>query len=295
MRAARYSFSEALLTLRRAGRSTVMSIGTVAVAFLTLGGFLLVATNLQRIVETWGSTAEMSVFLRDDVDEGTRGRLEADLKAHQAVARVDYVSKEQALVRFKTDFPELTDVAETTESNPFPASFELQLRTDPVSAGRADALADQLRDRNGVSDVRYDREWIDRLMTIVTGIRVTGVAVASVLVLGAAFTVAAVVRLSLFARRDEIEIMRLVGAPFAFIRGPSVAEGTVIGGLGAIVALLLLFALYQTFKTPLGEALAALTSRGELQFLGVTEGALMVLAALVLGGLTGTVVSRAIR
>jgi cell division transport system permease protein len=272
-----------------------MSIGTVAVAFVTLGGFLLAATNLQRMVEQWGSTAEMSVFLRDGVDEATLGQLGSELGAHPAVARVEYISKEQAIARFKSDFPELTDIAEARGSNPFPASIELQLRAEAVSAGIADVLAGQLRDRAGVADVRYDRELIERLQRFVTGIRLTGLVIAGVLVLGAAFTVAAVVRLSLFARRDEIEIMRLVGAPFAFIRGPSVAEGTVIGGVGAGVALLTLYVLYRTFKLRLTEALAALIVGGELQFLGATEAGLMVLAALLLGGLTGTAVSRAIR
>jgi cell division transport system permease protein len=295
MRAVRYSFQEAFSSLRRALQSTAMSIGTVAVAFLTLGGFLLAATNLQRIVEQWASAAEMSVFLRDDLDEAVRAQLAADLASHRAVAAVEYVSKDQALARFKADFPELADVAETGGENPFPASLELRLRTDPESTGAADALATQLVERAGVADVRYDRQWLTRAMTLVTGIRVAGLVIAGVLVLGAAFTVAAVVRLSLFARRDEIEIMRLVGAPFAFIRGPSVAEGTVIGGAGASVALVLLWAFYLIAKTRIADTLSSLTGPSELHFLVATDASLIVLAALVVGGLTGAVVSRAIR
>jgi cell division transport system permease protein len=295
MRAIRYSLQEAFISLRRAARSTAMSIGTVAVAFLTLGGFLLAATNLQRIVERWASAAEMSVFLRDDIDEATRTALESELAGHRAVAAVEFVSKPDALARFKTDFPELADVSETGAANPFPASLELRLKTDPESTGAADALATQILERAGVADVRYDRHWLARVMTLVNGIRVAGLAIAGVLVLGAAFTVAAVVRLSLFARRDEIEIMRLVGAPFAFIRGPSVAEGTVIGGLGALVSLLLLWGLYRAARSRMLEGLSALTSAADVQFLGAPEAAFVVLAALLVGALTGTVVSRAIR
>ena len=295
MRAARYSLQEAVVSLRRAARSTAMSIGTVAVAFLTLGGFLLAATNLQRIVEQWASAAEMSVFLRDDIDEATRATLQSELGAHRAVAGVEYVSKDGALERFKTDFPELADVSQTGSTNPFPASLELRLRTDPESTGAADALATQIVERPGVADVRYDRQWLERVMTLVTGIRLAGLAIAGVLVLGAAFTVAAVVRLSLFTRRDEIEVMQLVGAPFAFIRGPSVAEGTVIGGLGASVSLLLLWAFYALARSRMLESLSALGAAADVQFLGGVEAALIILAALVVGGLTGTVVSRAIR
>jgi cell division transport system permease protein len=295
MRAIRYSLQEAAISLRRAARSTAMSVGTVAVAFLTLGGFLLAATNLERIVEQWASAAEMSVFLRDDIDDATRATLQSELAAHRAVAGVEYVSKENALSRFKSDFPELAEVSDTDANNPFPASLELRLRTDPESSGAADALATQIVERPGVADVRYDRQWLGRVMTLVTAIRLAGLAIAAVLVLGAAFTVAAVVRLSLFARRDEIEIMRLVGAPFAFIRGPSVAEGTVIGGLGASVSLVLLWALYQAARSRIGEGLGAVTGAAEVHFLGGFEAGFIVLAALIVGGLTGTVVSRAIR
>jgi cell division transport system permease protein len=295
MRAIRYSLQEAFISLRRAARSTAMSIGTVAVAFLTLGGFLLAVTNLQRIVEDWASAAEMSVFLRDDIGDEARAALEGELAGHRAVAGVQFVSKDEALARFKADFPELADVSATGGSNPFPASLELRLRTDPESTGAADALATQILERPGVADVRYDRQWLARVLTLVNGIRLAGLAIAGVLILGAAFTVAAVVRLSLFARRDEIEIMRLVGAPFAFIRGPSVAEGTVIGGLGAVFSLLLLWGLYQGARSRMLEGLGALTSAADVQFLGPSEAGLIVLAALIVGGLTGTVVSRAIR
>jgi cell division transport system permease protein len=295
MKTVRYSLQEALLSLRRAARSTVMSIGTVAVAFVTLGGFVLIATNLQRVVQQWAAAAEMSVFLRDDIDAGTRAALQSELQTHRAVEAVEDVTKEQALARFRTDFPELADVAQSGARNPFPASFELRLRTDPESAGAADALAMQLTERPGVADVRYDRQWLDRVMAIITGVRVAGLAIAGVLVLGAAFTVAAVVRLSLFARRDEIEIMRLVGAPFAFIRGPSVAEGTLIGGLGAAVALLLLWALFVATRTRIREAMAAFAGQSDFRFLEPSETALIVLAALVVGGLTGVIVSRAVR
>jgi cell division transport system permease protein len=269
-------------------------MGTVAVAFVTLGGFLLAASNLQRIVSQWGSAAEMSVFLRDDMDEAARRDLAGELAKHASVERAAYVSKDQALTRFKSDFPELAEMT-AAEGNPFPPSIDVQLRTEAVGSGAADRLADDLRARAGVLDVRYDREWMERLLVLIDGIRWIGLAITGVLVLGAAFTVAAVVRLSLFARRDEIEIMRLVGAPFAYIRGPSVAEGTILGGLGALTSLVALYVLYRTFKLQISEALLALSSAGEFQFLGGAEAAAMVAAALVLGGLTGIMVARSIR
>jgi cell division transport system permease protein len=294
MRAIEYAFSEALVSLRRSGRSAAMSMATIAIAFLTLGGFLLVAANLQSLVERWASSAELSVYLRDDVDEASRQQLVDELAAHQAVAGVEYVSKDQALERFRRDFPELADVAESAD-NPFPPSIEVRLHTDPSSSGAADAMATALTEREGVVDVRYDRQWLSRLMAIIGSIRLAGLTAAAVLVLGAAFTVAAVVRLSLQTRREEVDIMQLVGAPFAFIRGPSIAEGTILGGIGALVSLVMLWALFAATRDQLTTAMAEWGNVGALRFLGLGEATLLVIGGLVVGGFAGLIASRAAR
>jgi cell division transport system permease protein len=294
MKALTYAFQEALVSLRRGGRSAAISTVTISIAFLTLGGFLLVSENLESVVERWASAAEMSVFLRDNVDDETREALIAELTSHPAVAGVEFVGKDQALARFKSDFPELGDVVATGD-NPFPPSIEVRLRTDSVSAGAADTMATQLTERDGVADVRYERQWLARLMAIVNTLRLAGVAVAAVLVLGAAFTVAAVVRLSLQAREEELDIMQLVGAPFSFIRGPSIAEGTILGGAGAALSLVALWAVFATTRGRLDEAAAGLGNVGSVRFLGVDDAALLVVAGLVVGALAGLVASRVVR
>ncbi len=294
MKALSYACAEAVVSLRRSGRSAAISIGTIAIAFLTLGGFLLVSANLQSLVERWASSAELSVYLRDDVDEATRQALLDELSSHTAVAGVEYVSKDAALERFRRDFPELVDVAESGD-NPFPPSIEVRLRTDPASSGAADAMAAGLTDRDGVVDVRYDREWLARLLAIVTSIRLAGATAAAVLLLGAAFTVAAVVRLSLHARREEVDIMQLVGAPFAFIRGPSIAEGTILGGTGAVLSLVVLWALFAATREQLTATLAEWGNVGALGFLAFADASMIVATGLVIGGLAGLVASRASR
>lgn len=288
-----YAFEEAFASIRRAGRAAVMSIGTIAIAFLTLGGFLLVSTNLQRVVERWAESAEMSVYLREDAAPADRDALKARLSRHPAVAATEYVSAEQALTRFRTAFPELADVATTLDRNPFPASFEVRLETDPGATDAAEALAADLTDDPGVADVRYDRRWLGRLLAIVAGARVAGLVVAGVLVLGAAFTVAAVVRLSLYARRDEVDIMALVGAPAGFIRGPFVVEGLLLGGAGALVALAGLWGAFAALRMAAGPQVAAVIGAGEVLFIGPAQAAFLLAAGLGVGALAGTVASRA--
>ncbi len=291
----RYSFEEALASLWRGGRAAAMSMGTISIAFLALGGFLLISANLQRMVQRWMESAEVSVFLRDDIAEDARAAIAQHLKAEAAALQVDYVTKEQALDRFEADFPELADVTPTLGTNPFPASFEVRLRPGGSVADAAEALASRVSNLDGVADVQFDRRWLERVLSFIAGVRVAGLALTIVLLLGAAFTVTAVVRLSLHARRDELDIMQLVGAPFGFIRGPFVVEGLLLGGIGALVALIVLGAGYGSVRGWLGPELSGLLSGDGVSFLSLRDMVLLVGAGLGVGALAGHVASRSAR
>lgn len=287
-----YAFEEAWASIRRAGRSAAVSIGTIAIAFLTLGGFMLASVNVQRVLDRWLESAEVSVYLDDDVSGELRTALAQSIRQQPAVAAVEFVSKERALQRFRTDFPELVDVTTAVADNPFPAAFEIRLKPDAAGTAAADDLTAALAGRDGVADVRYDRRWLTRLTGIVTTAQAAAAVVAGVLMLGAAFTVAAVVRLSLHARRDELDIMQMVGAPFSYIRGPFIVEGLLLGGAGAVVAWIAVAALYWALARWLGADLAGSLGEGQLRFLGFRETALMLLGGLGVGAAAGTVASR---
>jgi cell division transport system permease protein len=290
-----YALEEAWLSLRRSGRSALVSIGTIAIAFTTLGGFLLISVNVQDVLDRWLEAAEMSIYLHDTASEEDRLALEQFLRAQPAVAEVEYVSRERALERFRNDFPELRDVTTGVGENPFPSAFEVRLRPGSGGDAEADNLSSEVAGKAGVSDIRYDRRWLARLVGIVTTARLAAALVAGILMLGAAFTVAAVVRLSLYARRDEIEIMQLVGAPFTYIRGPFIMEGLLLGGIGAAAALAVIAILYSTLSGWLGTDLAGFAGIGQLRLLGFTEFVMMLLGGMGVGAAAGTVASRAVR
>lgn len=288
-----YAFSEAFASLRRGGRGAMMSMGTIAIAFVALGGFMLLTANLQRFVQQWMEAAEVSVFLRDDVAESARATIGRVLREDAAVERVDFVSKEDALTRFRTGFPELADVTGTLGGNPFPASFEVRLRPGARVADDAALLSANILLLEGVADVQFDRRWLERVLSLIAGTRLAGLVVTIVLLLGAAFTVTAVVRLSLHARRDELDIMQLVGAPMAFIRGPFVVEGLLLGGLGALIALGLLAAAYSSMRGWLGSDMVGMFGGEAVSFLSWRDMALLTGAGLAVGALAGLVASRA--
>jgi len=290
-----YAFEEAWVSLKRSGRSALVSIGTIAIAFLTLGGFLLVSVNVQRALDRWLEAAEMSVYLLDTASDDQRMAIETFLQTQPGVAAVEYVSKERALERFRADFPELRDVTEGVGENPFPSALEVRLRTENAGDAAADGLARDVAGRPGVGDVRYDRKWLARLVGLVRSARFAAGLVAAILMLGAAFTVAAVVRLSLYARRDELEIMQLVGAPFSYIRGPAIVEGLLMGGTGAAVALIAIAILYSTLAGSVAPNLAGLTGTAPVRFLGPLEFAIILFGGVGVGAAAGTVASRAVR
>ena len=289
MRAIQYAIEEAVLSLRRGRQAGALSTATIALALFVLGAFLVVTANLERLATEWGSVAEMSVYLKDDLTQDQRRAIEGALALGDVIAAREYVSKTDALARFRQTFSDLTSTVETLGENPLPASYELRLRSGATVADSVDRLANRLRDTAGVADVRYDRQWLSRLLSIVAIVRRVGFGLGALLTLAAALTVANVVRLALYARRDELEIMQLVGAPTAYIRGPFVMEGDLQGGFGALIALvgltLAFFVVRGRYLTPLASAV----SLSSVRFLPAEVCVLLVVGGMAVGCVGGIV------
>ena len=289
MRALRYSFHEAVGSLWRGRQSALLSTSTIALALLVLGGFLIATANLQRLGAEWSSAAEMSVYLEDQITDQQRTAIEGALAPSDIVASREYVSKSTALSRFRETFSDLAGSIETLGTNPLPASYEVRLKAGPASEAGVEALGARLRATSGVVDVRYDRQWLSRLMSAINVIRGVGLAIGAVLTLAAALTVASVVRLALQARRDEIEIMQLVGAPTSYVRGPFVMEGVIQGGVGALVALVLLAAAFFALRSVYLVPLAAAMNMSSIAFLPAELAILLVVGGMAVGCVGGLV------
>ena len=242
MRALSYAFRQGWLSVRRSGGSGAFAVLAISLAMIVLGALLLVTSNGERLLTRWSSAAEFSVYLRDDATSEERGAIESLIDQSGVGAAREYVSKADALAHFRREFKEMEALAAGFNDNPFPASVEVKLKPEAEADGRAAALVKRLSSAAGVADIGYDRDWLGRVAGTLRTVRAAGLALALLMALAAAVTVATVVRLGLHARRSELEIMELVGAPIAFIRGPFVAEGFLQGGIGAFVALLLLWA-----------------------------------------------------
>jgi cell division transport system permease protein len=294
MRALSYFLDEAVASLRRGVKTAVIATATIAIAFVVLGGFLILTANMERLFARWQDAAEFSVYLSDTATADERNATEKALRASPVVAAVDLVSKEEALRRFKQNFAALVDAAAELTSNPLPASFEVRLRQGAAPA-EVESLAKTAAGMPAVADVRYDRQWIQRLMDAGDVVRTGGFMLAALLVIAAALTVASVVRFALVARREEIHIMQLVGAPIAYIRGPFVVEGLIQGGVGAIVAIVVLWVSFFVARSRLDAFVEGAIGPASLVFLSLPTVALLLVAGMFVGSLGGLIAARSTR
>jgi cell division transport system permease protein len=292
MRAIDYAFREGWASLWRSRGSSAFAVVAIALAMMVLGTLLLLTWNAQRLLDQWTAAAEFSVYLRDDATSEQRGAIEALIDESGFADERQFVSKAEALSRFRQEFAQLASLTDGFDDNPFPASVEVRLRPEAERDGRAEALVRRVSALPGVADVQYDREWLSRVAAGLQAIRGAGFALAALMAVAAALTVAAVVRIGLHARRDEIEIMQLVGSPMAFIRGPFVAEGLLQGGFGALLALALLWMGFAISSAWWGTAAAALLDGGSLQFLPGRLCGYLVGGGMVVGGAGGFAASR---
>jgi cell division transport system permease protein len=231
-----FFLAEAFKNMRLNLLMSVTAVTTTAVCILILGMGLLVDAHVEGIVRNVGQDVAITAFFPEDIDQERIDEVAASVEGYPEVNESAYVSKEEALERFRETFAEQPDIAGSISSDVLPASIEIQLNNSSDSS----AVADRLRAEGFQDDeIRYPQQTVDRLNQI-TGYLIWGLRGATAL-----FFVASVllifntIRLSIFARRKEIEVMKLVGASDSFVRTPFVLEGLVQGLIGALPAALL--------------------------------------------------------
>ena len=288
MRSIEYAFRQGGASLWRSRESSVFAVLAIALALIVVGAMLIVTWNAEQLLARWSSAAEFSVYLRDEATSDQRGAVETAIDSSGLANGREYVSKAEALTRFRREFAELAELTSGFDENPFPASIEVRVRPDAQHA-TAEALVKRLMAMPGVADARYDRDWLTR---VGSGLGTVRAALALLMAVAAAVTVATVVRLGLRTRREELEIMELVGAPLAFIRGPFVAEGFLQGGIGALVALAALWVGFLVAMAWWGTDLNSLVGGGSVQFLPIRLCLYLIFGGMLVGSIGGLVAAR---
>jgi cell division transport system permease protein len=260
---------EALLSFRRAPLLSALSITTIAFSLFTLGLFGLVAINLRQALRGLEERVEIVAFVLRGTPAETITLATEDIAAFPEVGDVQFITEAQALGRARRELVEFRDAYRDLQVNPLPASIEVRLKDGYRDAATVERVAQRLRGFGFINDVRFGREWVQKLdhLRNVTGIvgLVIGLAFAAVAVV----IIGVTIRLTLLQRSREISIMRLVGATNWFIRGPFLLEGALKGLLGGLLSLLLCYGGYLLFRDRSGGAFAGLIFYQTYQMLGI--------------------------
>jgi len=212
---------------------------TLAATLALAGLVLLVLANLGRELEIQREDVRVHVYLRDDLAPDALAALSAKLRSMPGVGDVRHVDRDEALRRYREWAGGLAELADELATNPLPASLEVRLLPGPAIQQQGQAILDAAREDPGVEDARFDREWLAKLEALLSLARLGGSGLALAVFGAVIFVMASVLRLAVYARRDEIEIMLLVGATPAFVRGPFLVAGLAQGILASAAALLI--------------------------------------------------------
>lgn len=248
-----YLMLEALRGLRKNLLMTLAAVSTVAICLLVSGVFLLLAANLGYISFVLETEVELIAYLVDDFDRDSwRDVLVGKIADTEGVDGVLFVSREEALENLRLQFGDDEHLLEAVaEENPLRDSIRISLS----DLDQVDVVADTVRSLVSVAEVRYEREMVQRLMAFTEALRLGGLGIVVLLTAATFLIVSNTIRLTVYARREEIEIMKLVGATPAFIRLPFILEGMLIGTLGAALATGVTWYGYMTLLERMGASL----------------------------------------
>lgn len=285
IRTIEYFIREAVSSLRHNGMMSLASVSTVALSLLILGVFLVMVLNLNNMASTLESQVQISVYLQDGAKEQDIQEVGTRISKLPGVIQVTYVSKDEALSRFKQRLGEqqglLTALGDT---NPLPNAFEVKV--DNPDRVKATALA--ISKFKGVENANFGQEVVEKLFSLTKMIRMFGVVLIIFLALAALFIISNTIRITVFARRKEIGIMKYVGATDWFIRWPFLIEGMVLGFGGALIAVLVLNRTYSALTQQVYESLAFLPLIPKYPFL-TNISILLLLAGAAIGALGSTI------
>ena len=240
---------------------SLVTLSTIAISMLILGLFSLIYLNVQQSLHQLGGELQITAYLQETISPEQAKVLRSKVADWPEVEEITYISKEQALARFRSQLREYAGILEGLKENPLPASLELTLMPQYGRSGNIKELSTRLGRLIGVAEVQYGRKWMAKLRVFVEVMKLVGITVGGLLLIATIFVISNTIRLTFYSRREELEIMRLVGATDFFIKAPFLIEGLLHGLGGALLAagglsLLMLF-LFSHLDLPLRLAVMA--------------------------------------
>ncbi len=283
MRRLLYLLREAVANVLTNRTTTLVAVATTAFTFACVGVFLLLYVNLRTMASSLEQDIQVMVYLQDDLTEQARSEIEQQLKADRAIGSLTFVSKERALADFQAQFPSESRLLQGLGQNPLPASFVVTLVAESRSSDAMRRWANRTQLIPGVSQVQYSQEWVEALAGIVRYIELAAIIVGVILSAASVTIIANTIRLALYSRREEIEILGLIGASTTFIRVPYLLEGAALGLCGSALSLVILKAGFELFRHQIHSATRFLGVDALLTFFSFDMCLVLMLVGLFLG------------
>lgn len=279
----RYFILRAVRNMRQWPLLCSASILTMAVALATVATFFLIVVNVEQLANRWTREIQVVAYLQEPPEQQRLPELVNRLKDFQEVETVSYISPAEAMKRFEKRLGDEAALLEGVSRDLLPASFELGLKPEFRSQQGINAVIERLENVLDIEDLRYGQAWLERFNRFVGMLRFVGMVLGGFLLLAALFIVSNTIKLTLYARRDELEIMALVGATMRFIKVPFILEGAIQGLLGGLISLVFL-ALSFTFVISRSLHSFWLTPTDfDLLFLTANQQIVLVLSGVLLG------------
>lgn len=253
----------------------VLTSGTMAMTLFVFGAFMLLQENLQSLLKGWGDQIQINAYLEKGLPATDVSLLRDRIRDLPEIERVRHISQEQAWKDFQVALGAQSNVLEGLPLDVLPASFEVYLKAPYRDGPLVEAVANRLRQEKGIASVEYPQEWVERLSLAVLAVQWAKWLFGGVLFIATFFIVGSTVRLAILARKDEIEIMQLVGAPKGLIQAPFMVEGMLQGVLGAGLSVLGLWSLLLFLRDQMPTSAVLFGSVGQLKFIGCRDIALI--------------------
>lgn len=225
-----------------------ISMGTITISLLLFGAFNLFFVNINNWMVEWGQSLSMSVYLKDGIRQDVKDEIEAIIKGLPGAEITGYVSKEKAESDLIAALGEQARLLDGITNNPLPASYEVTFRDrkkNQIDPKRTKVLLEQI---DGVDEVQYSEQWLERFEDLLYIFKLAGLIVGGLFSVAVLFIITNTIKLTIYSRRDEIEIFKLVGATDWFVKMPFLIEGAIQGVLSGFIALLILFLAYSIFS-----------------------------------------------
>lgn len=273
----------ALQDIRSNRMLNAFAVGTIALSILIIAAAMLFFRNADGILNSWQEGLRIMAYLNDGLPEDQARRLEQEVGRMDGVAAVRFVSKEDGLQELKSQMAHQGSILDNLPENPLPNALDVRLAADGTSLAHLEALAQRLEGLEGVAAVEYGQRWIGRIAQILDLFRLVGYTLGGLFTGAAIFIVGNTIRLTLYSRREEVEIMRLVGATDGFIMVPFYIQSMIQGAIGGILGIGALLAGFLLLQLRLEEGLRLYLLKVHFLPLGVLGA--IVLGSTLVGGL----------